>query len=914
MSAPSSYYAQYKADTHEVSMFLARAAIETGYSILQFEVAVGASAVDADAEGEKPQAASKSSKANAKKRLKQKALKQIKAQQLAAAAAKPNQGGGNGTSAQSRQKIPQGNYAIKVSQYVELASHIAEHKVEVPDHLMHRLYRCIKLRMRTLQRFLGNPDWSTFTHEHFLNVLREVGSILHEAREKTKTDSASKEGRAANRFASLDVLDKCEDDIDADIDDEEPTRPSGSAAPSAAAQAAKAQFDLKQSIDEAIMSAFAFFVDLMEMREYISTLWKKFRAGTADLMVTSITTQLAMEMLRRPHDELLDRILPLFDELRGEYVACDNSLEVMLVHLLNTTCGQQIQDYKPQTSLPSYKNVKENDITTQTAFEAFLIPIYQVLKRVVQDPSKFPYPYLIDDGVDTSVGSEASPFLKWRQLENLLYNSYADYLILFRYFTGTLKEGLQFFTEADEMANTLYESIQLGRPTLVACFAAQIFIDINFILGDDTVRAHVELKAGAEQMLKVLKDRKEREPKRGWKLENEDWKFEMRRLDAMLKIYSNPDLDVTTVCSLGVGLSIGIEPETPVGRRMLMPRSPMMCGMVLIRLRLFYHELGRSHSDMWYAIPHVIHLYHACWNFGTWDPSTYPLWADLVVVLNNHDKDAMFGGKEPQTAMDALIGLLKVERYPASVLQAVRRGDTSLPAIRTSRKIRRTSEGLVITLLMDQSSILELMKSKYLRSLAVTPVDISNFEDLLVDLAFKAEKEERMGMTLPGPPRPPRQRSKVRDRSPKKLLETLQNTLISDGSKWRFDYFSMNLRCIEVIRTVQQALHDDLKELFGSRFLDDPDSTLAHVVRMVLRDAAEDEMQAAKYGVSVQFARMQSPMLQKATKALAKFLDDSGETDKEIDKMALHMCAAANECDPNTSNGEAEAESDQPHR
>ncbi|KAE8231227.1 hypothetical protein CF326_g3763 [Tilletia indica] len=875
--------ALYKNDTYELSMYLARAAIEAepGYPIDKFDVELMSGSKGVDAEGDDGDEKTGSSKAKAKMRNKQRVLKLIKEKQLRAASKDGKDGDISGKVASlPRPEIPPGNYAIKVSQYIDLANHIATHKVEVPDHVMQRLYRCIKLRMRTLQNFLGNPDWSTFTHEHFINVLREVGSILHEARAGTKAKAKAKaadededtaSGEVPNRFVSLDVLDKCEDDIVEDIGEDEAAGPASSAAPSAAAAAAQAQFDLKQSIDEAVMSAMSFFVELFKMRKYLVLVWHHFKTGKTDLMTAALTTQIGLELLRQPHDELMDKVLPIFDGLRDEFPACDNAVEIMLMHLLNARLESEIPGHVPHTSLPSYKDVKDDDYIVQWAFDSLCIPMYQLLKVIVRDSKKLPYPastYEYDD----SVGFNTEPFLRWRQLESLIIKTYSEYSIMAHDNRASITAMQPKDGRYDEMEKSLLECIKLRKPTLRAAFAAQVFTDINFVLGPLAGAGLTLLREGCAQMVGVLQDCVEREPTDGRP------KLELLAREVKFTLFAHLH-EMDSVTFLGNFRRPPKSPSSPILLRMLMPRSPMLCGADLLRLQLGYQAFGLKCSERWKAIPAVMHLYHAFRNLGTLDPESYPTWPDMDIIRRNHDVTHIFSGKIPETVGDAMISYMKTRNVPANYLQAVRRGDLDLPPVKIKQ---RKVAGDTKTYLEEQGKITKLLKDRFVAVLGVkhyTPLDVSNFKTVLNDMAVSDEEEARK---RDGLPRSGKQRGSARELEPLELLDLLQSTLDREGFQWRFDYLSMNLRCLEVLKMIQEALHDEMQVLYGPDYLP---GSLFGLPMQIFKEAMRAEHFASNHNLPLGPARLGCRFLPKAAEVLAKYLRESGESDVEVLKI-----------------------------
>ncbi|KAE8211013.1 hypothetical protein CF327_g5187 [Tilletia walkeri] len=844
----------------------ARRSSMDGYPIDEFEVA----AADADKAQGTP---SKSAKSNAKKRAKKAALREIEAQQ--------KQGASKTTT-----PIPKGNYGIRASQYVQLAQYVADHELEVPDHLLHRLYRCIKLRMRALQRFLPNPDWSTFTHEHFINVLREVGSILHQAktrkaREDTKKGTAkggSSSSSSVNRFASLEVLDKINEDYD-DIIDEDPVSPTSNSA----ASDAKAQFNLKQSREEAVMSAMMFFSDLHDIRMYILNLWMEWYNKKATLVMAAVTSHVAMEMLRRPHDELMERILPLFEELREEYPSCDSALEILFIHLVNAACPQR----PAIRALTPFSEVKFGDAPTQRAYEMLCIPAYQALKRVVQDSDQLPFKYLTDS-FDEQIRPTSHPSRKWKQLEILIHELYAEYLYPIRVLAQAGGKVHPFVTDGDECAKTFHESLKAGIPTLYAAFCANIFVDINLMLGGHARTAQEQCHQSCAQMSSVLKQREASGDllphimSKG--AASTLWAQMMLFLKTFLHAYASQYDFISTMAFYSAAIRESVQ-GTP---RMLMYRSPIACGTALFKLRLQYVEFGRIMMETWGLVTDVAHLHYLC--KITSPPSTYPQWHDLEVLLHYHNAEALFGRKIPATPLDAHIGYMKLMGLPLNALQAIRRGDDKLPPIRLrSRRVEGIGEqnqkGTINNLLKDRTRLIALFKSKFLQTEEVTPVKIANFEDLLLDLATK-EYDAARKLEAQAQVQGKASQEKVRRQfTTRNLLDRLRRSLVEEHFAVSFDYFSFLSQCVDMLKHVEVAVRDRLKEE-RDYYPEDEVERLGQLAMWITHEPAMVESVAIERKIPLETVWPKCPLLNKTKEAMTKVLS-TGVGYAEMVKMGM---------------------------
>ncbi|CAD6948490.1 unnamed protein product [Tilletia controversa] len=111
----------------------------------------------------------------------------------------------------------------------------------------------------------------------------------------------------------VDELDEDEEEeqgLLADVHLPDPIRPHD-----APVSAAKARFDVEKSKKELCMAALAFFDDLHAVRAHLRTVWDDYGMKKVDLVTAAVTTNSALELFHRPHDELMKDVLSVFREL-----------------------------------------------------------------------------------------------------------------------------------------------------------------------------------------------------------------------------------------------------------------------------------------------------------------------------------------------------------------------------------------------------------------------------------------------------------------------------------------------------------------------------------------------------------------------------------------------------------------------
>ena len=250
-------YLQYKADTRALSTWLARAAINHGFSASAFLPSDRASEEDVE-----PRTASQIR--NAKKKAKARA--RAKAARATGEPLAQLDGSAENAQLMSDSEVStvskcsdtplSGDYQIKMSSFVSIAKHLVEKAVKIPIEIMRLLRRCITRRLEYLEQFLGDSDKVTDQHRHFIDVLLHVEAIFQDggatviadevdAKSKDKVDGFD---AFSNRFEALRVEGREEEDEE-DVPDiclPEPPKPPGAPA------TATASFAPEDSMDEII--------------------------------------------------------------------------------------------------------------------------------------------------------------------------------------------------------------------------------------------------------------------------------------------------------------------------------------------------------------------------------------------------------------------------------------------------------------------------------------------------------------------------------------------------------------------------------------------------------------------------------------------------------------------------------------
>ncbi|WVQ98197.1 hypothetical protein IAU59_005319 [Kwoniella sp. CBS 9459] len=771
---------------------------------------------------------------------------------------------------------------------------------------MQLLDRCIYLRYSCLKRFLKRPDASTQGHAHFIRVLADVKNIFANHIASAKIPSSNRSAKVqdaswTNMFAALDIQ---EDEYTAeDLPDIFVPEPSGRP-PDAPT---RVTFAPEPDVEELVVRMLAFFEDMHDIRDEIIALWGGYKSGEIDLITASVTTNTALELLRSSHDDVVKTVLPAFD----------NDLPRLMAVIYNLLISVFSRPGSRAEGPPLFQLLDDSDWVKTAIYDHLLIPLHQILGGMSD---------LIQDGVvpiykpghcgnyDPTLKFYSLPFSKrWHQSLIIMSETFTDYFLLnmmgndndkqvlpSSQVIGDETRGNLFFI--DEIAREMNRFSTTKDLSLLPMIHCQVFIDLNFVMGSSADKGSKELKRGAADMLSTLRQRRVIEPK----APESTWHPDNEKLVSMFMA----ELESWATMAPATLMQKIVDGRASV-RCYLFERDPMLCGLLLFRLRLKYQYLGLRLVNSFGAILATAHLLAACQHSGTLPNAAPPRWDDMGVIMDLHGKDNIFGGKYPDNVDDSLVSFLHMMGYSKEFQGAAKHvfNDAPLPSYLQS------SKGKAIKIksksgpkgLMDHTQILPLFIGKYVRDpSAGTKFDLKALETLLSDIKADqdrltlAESEdgiEYLGFRARGSSGRKdklRIRRERKHRSPKfsilQLLSVLETGLAAETTCVRFDYVSMHLRCFRLLREVRLSADEYFIGKLGPRYIEN-DAQLPFIVGYILQysafsgRAAERALGVKREGRNATDVR--SKRLLDATRVVREFLESTGEGSAEVDRMHL---------------------------
>ena len=299
-----STYKQYKEDTRKIVEWLATNARRCGYdpAATQPETAPAAA--------KKPKL-----KGRARKIARDAAAVEVKAQQ-------------NGPSSSGKQTV------VQVREYEPMARCIAESKdtkVIIPVGILKTFKNCIAARTNTAKWYeldpaaKEDPADSNASHGHFIEVLKRSLQILVpiaklqdlekrsfdvKAPEVTKDDLEE----AVNRFARLEIHDLNEEAYEA-LADAQVKSTSKSSSNSTKTKYVPEELEI---FSEWLFALGCFWEDMEALQDQLTATWEDYASGELDLCTAAVTTNTAIEMVKRAEEEFNKVKRPELNSIYGD--------------------------------------------------------------------------------------------------------------------------------------------------------------------------------------------------------------------------------------------------------------------------------------------------------------------------------------------------------------------------------------------------------------------------------------------------------------------------------------------------------------------------------------------------------------------------------------------------------------------
>jgi hypothetical protein len=734
--------------------------------------------------------------------------------------------------------------------------------IRVPAFILGLLNSAITLRKRCAGWFQTKTARKDLLHErldghaHFISVLEQVRQILEpssapdtaeSAREGTQHENTAQTGPAAEPTSAqtnpYDLL-YLDDDASESVQTSEIPVPVLNAArvQTTPSPERKVTYELDNptSNEETYFALFCFFDDLNQLRDFLHELWSDYKAGKVDLITVSVTTNTAIDLVRRAEKEFVTAF-PRLDTY-------DKISEVFYMLM----CWIRGEDPEVREQPDDIVNFAMLDVA-----DWLCLPVYGLLDSFcdviqaghlpVMKPGHFG---IYDPSTDRS---KLTVRQRMREDQIILCEALPEFIA-----SNTVKSEVPI---EDEFSIGLRSMFATKKVTLWVTFAAQIFLDIHHTLRVDTVRGLSQLRtSGANATSTLDKYFATSQTFQNWPAENEKLVKNVKRFADFWIIQ-----DTLGTAKRRMYRSSPLPP--PDEPYALFRRHPLICGIIQFKLHLFLQQAGITLTTAWGSILYVAHLYHACRQGGYLEE----VWPDMELIMDIHTRERIFAGRVPETAAESLKCMTLM--LGASATNFARGARAQGDRVRQSRA---GPKGLT-----SNSPVMDLFRKEYLEKGDLT-LTINAVEELLHDRESTSTRA-----AAPQNQKLQQQWDKSHKMTIFQLLGTLSEALAAEAQMLRFDYFSFHLRCLRLLRALRTSLDDKLREYFGPAYIQD-DTQLPIVVGYVLMVATGTE----KFGERARnYGGFESVMLRKASMTVRQFIQQEGELEcDKLKKVFRSMC------------------------
>ncbi|KAI0973477.1 hypothetical protein F4678DRAFT_477921 [Xylaria arbuscula] len=807
LSALPSTYQLYKRDTDAVAGWLASTAKSLGF----------ATDVTATTSASKPVAGG---------RLKGKARAEAKKQGAAA----PKQS--------SPATGPK--YIIDIKDFVPLAEYVAGKVTSVPETFRVTIDRVIAMRSGFRGRLekYGKEISEISDAKHQNSIEGALVQVLENVREALEhlmpapdtNQNAPIDEKLSNRFAGLTSYEPVLEFLAPPIME----RPAKTENDTAVYEA-----ETETSFEHAAFALTSVINDMNRVRAHVRWIWFKYKMGEFDLAAAAIATNTAIDLIRNTMED----ILPLLDRNGG--------LRHMLKKLHILQClmhGWNIEDIF--TGGPDNLNYGTYDVGCDTYFI-----IYRLLEVFIAalQPGRLP---IYEEGLfgyydPASDRSRKTGFQKFAD----------DRALLMPFFTEQMTTiiGLRDWPIKDEFLRGMEELVRTRTVPFYTVFAAQVFLDITYELGEDIERGFGTMIDHATQVENDIK-----------------LHFEFH---AELKINTWPATKDLLIQGLQRSIQeIGKDPLRTTQAKVyekqgvIMPdikshrlfrMSPVISGLFLYHFRSRYREIGLAVAGCWGSIQYCEHLYNAL----SHEHLVCHTWLDMLVLKKIIGDDSFYvGGQVPETPHAYFNKFCLQMGTSAAAMTKKRRKNTPLQSGAGPRSLKA------------ESPVLSMFKARYVDNTGqvdFTPEHVGQIIELnlfrtddsqgrllmmgcIKDPKF-LEKNKMLEQKMEGK----RKEARSGNMPLEQLIKPLVNSLHAESLQFSYPYMMMHRLCWGVLRRIKDSCDACLRQLYTPAYLE-KESQLPWIVGWILMAASGLE------GVS------DRRPLQLAAKAMKEFLNSGG--------------------------------------
>lgn len=739
-------------------------------------------------------------------------------------------------------------YRIRLAQFRELATVIVNGKERpsIPRALINLLKDTISLRKDFAQFFRKHRKQTSSVeadskHTHFIEKLEEVLEILKPAESPVPLARSALENNGAtltepknqnldNRFSALAVEEL--DDYD--------LFPEVTASPAAKKSSVKPRQVVFQpntdndNVDELQFAIYCFFEDLNNARLHLQKLWTQYKLGMIGLEDVSVITNTTFDLARRADEELC---LSLSHIPEADFLLSDPGGLGYILYAYS--CMTNGVDPTKRQEPDDWFNYEMADLG-----QWLYLPMKTMLSAFwkVINPGRLP---LFRKGFYGTYRPEANRSrmsLREKFAENkiVIMEALPDFCMM--------EMGSVDPVGRDELTRGLKEMCTTKKASTWLLFATQVFLDINHLLRLQVNRGLQELRVSGEVAKQSLKNALNFTAKTkldNWAVSNNQM---ISNTVSQIDKYIIGDVISNTKRRLlgSRQYDLGGEPE-PFH---LFKRHPLLCGMISFTLTLTVREIGTTIVEAWGSILYTAYLYKALRQESALDVP----WPDMETFISIHTPEKLFVGGYPTSLEDS------VKKYYL-MMGVAPRAFAKDHSRRNQRGRMNIASGKGPRNWNVDSPIFAIFKKRLVEMTGSAEWTVHSIERLLNEASLSKPQQKAAR----------RRWEKTQQLTMLQLLDALQVGLAVEAKGLHFNYLEMHFKCIELLHTLRNDLHEKFVHYWGPQYLEH-EGQISNIAGYIIYVASESQ-KLVKASKELRKADVGSDMLLKAGRVVKAFLD-----------------------------------------
>ncbi|KAI1101578.1 hypothetical protein F4804DRAFT_315490 [Jackrogersella minutella] len=414
---------------------------------------------------------------------------------------------------------------------------------------------------------------------------------------------------------------------------------------------------------EALFVALAMLInDVKKIRSRIEWIWINFQAQHFDLAVAAVATNTAISLTR----DLMDNAAPMFEDHGGLWKVLEKFYRAQAMTqghrpFVNFAKNQKHPGYD------AYDIANENYISTYKLVEWLL---YMGISSRKQGSSSYD---------PRSNRASKSGYEKFGDDRALLVNIFTELMIV--------THRVDDYPIEDEFLRGINEATSTGKIPFYLIFAAQVFLDIHYILRESVEQGHEKLwenlksfERGLQEYFKFHKDYKIA----SWPAGNDEvLRWLQRKVQYIL---SDPMKKYERLPGRNPG---SVEPNR------VLKMSPVLSGVMLYHFQSEMWDVGIALANAWGSITYSLHLYNALQK----EKLVSKTWRDMDLVRKLLGNENFFVDDPPKNFADYFEKFCLQVGIPAVTFISWHQGKAELPSQLEPRGIRNNS--LVSAMFME---------------------------------------------------------------------------------------------------------------------------------------------------------------------------------------------------------------------